>query len=777
MYKNSTFVIVLFYLLLTQASSLFGASELKDLDQGKGPAPLELAYLEDKNKSYKIEDVTSPDLAASFTKNTRVAPNFGFTTSAYWVRIKLPVVAELQSHYLLKAKNNDWDLVEYYYQGQGLKWRKEQGGRDLPFNPAIFINNNTIFSLPNLEAPNQTVYLRFETDHYRMMTDQGMIIDLQILSTAEQQQKITELFYFQGVFYGVFLIMILYNIFLFSSIRDKSYLFYSCYLAPLIPFFMIFDGLLTPFFWSPTDLENEGKMISLTFSIFSVFYILFVKSFLQTDKNTPKLDRILSFSMYFTGFGALAAIAFPRLSVVIAQISAVNTIVMFLAVFSVGVLCFLRGYKPAFYFLLASSSFLVLTTVATFATFPMFLFLAPYSIFMVKAGVLVESVLYSFALAERFKYERKLKEESQDLAIENLEKSNRIKDEFLANTSHELRTPLHGIIGLAEATLENFERVSSSKFQSNLSLIVSSGRRLSLLVNDILDLSKLKHKEIPLQLQPVELGRLIESVCALSEPLIGGKPVTLVHSISASKPIFVQADEARLEQILYNIIGNAIKFTAQGTVTIEAEETDQYITISVADTGMGIPPDKQAEIFNAFEQLDGSIEREAHGTGLGLSIVKQLVELHQSHLELQSNFGEGSVFSFKLPVVLAVGNSPTLPGVKGEEGLEDLNIEAQDLEAATLEISKIAQSTLKGFINILIVDDDPLNIEVIAQQLSAKDYQLRVAMNGADALAEIESEKPDLILLDVMMPKMSGFEVCEIVRAKYQQNQLPIIFI
>ncbi len=362
----------------------------------------------------------------------------------------------------------------------------------------------------------------------------------------------------------------------------------------------------------------------------------------------------------------------------------------------------------------------------------------------------------------------------QQHALEKLHEADQIKDEFLANTSHELRTPLNGIIGLAEASLHALESGSMQKIHSNLSFVISSGRRLSLLVNDILDFSKLRHKEIPLNQQPVSLHRVIESVLALNRTFIGDKPIELINQVDKENTLLIIADEARLEQILYNLVSNAIKFTDQGTISISTRQIKEQIVISVSDTGIGISKDKQSKIFNAFEQIDGTETRKYEGTGLGLTIVKQLLELHQSQLTVESELEKGSVFSFSLPLAsdadVDLGASLSRPETAELPEVHQLD------HPLKLEQSK-NKTPLIGLINILIVDDDPLNIEMVCQQLNSKHYELQVAHNGPQALKLVEQNKPDLILLDVMMPEMSGFEVCKRIRRKHHQNHLPIIFL
>ncbi|MCP5028630.1 MAG: GGDEF domain-containing protein, partial [Actinomycetia bacterium] len=219
-----------------------------------------------------------------------------------------------------------------------------------------------------------------------------------------------------------------------------------------------------------------------------------------------------------------------------------------------------------------------------------------------------------------------------------LREVDKLKDEFLANTSHELRTPLNGITGLAESLIDGVAGEVPAAVKSNLSMIVQSGRRLGHLVGDILDFSKLRHKSLELDPRPVDLRPMVEVVLTLSRPLVGSKELELASTVPADLPA-VMADENRLQQILHNLVGNAVKFTESGSVEVSATADDERVVVRVTDTGIGIPAETQERIFDAFEQADASIERAYGGTGLGPAATRQLVELHGGALRAASTPG------------------------------------------------------------------------------------------------------------------------------------------
>jgi len=371
---------------------------------------------------------------------------------------------------------------------------------------------------------------------------------------------------------------------------------------------------------------------------------------------------------------------------------------------------------------------------------------------------------------------------------ERLRQIDKLKDEFLANTSHELRTPLHGIIGIAESMMDGASGNMSNEATHNLEMIVSSGRRLANLVDDILDFTQLEHQSLELERAPVDLSALTRVVLELLRPLTRKKNVDLVNDVPSHLPP-ADADEARLQQILHNLIGNALKFTHEGSVIVSAARLGQMIEVSVKDTGIGIPTDKLEVIFESFEQSDGSIARIYGGTGLGLAITRRLVDLHGGEIRVSSEVGKGSVFTFTLPV-----SSTALPLGGPTRERAPVRRPVSDEGHATAAPSRVDRAeqgdfdddsalagmlaALPGTFRILIVDDEPVNRRVMSNYLSLSDYVLVEAGSGAEALDALDDTGPfDMVLLDIMMPEMSGYEVCEKIRVRYPVHELPVLFL
>ena len=402
-------------------------------------------------------------------------------------------------------------------------------------------------------------------------------------------------------------------------------------------------------------------------------------------------------------------------------------------------------------------------------------------------SLIILGLLWAFVHAQHKKVlnERKINKRLQQL--------DKLKDEFLANTSHELRTPLNGIIGLAESLVDGVGGTQSDISRSNLEMIISSGKRLERLVNTILDFAKLKEHSLTLHSRPLDMHALTQVVIALSQPSLAGKGLDILNGISKNVPL-VNADEDRVQQIMYNILGNAIKFTKEGKITISASVRDDFLEVSIRDTGIGISKDELPHIFESFQQVEGSAERTYSGTGLGLAVTRQLVELHGGEITVESEQGQGSRFRFTLPladeseILDAEAEPSNLETAVSAAQLQDI-YSASYAAAATYATAASTSSTDTdeqaksgnykdhSHFHILIVDDEPVNRQVLMNHLKLQEYHVTPAASGREALEIINNQKVDLMLLDIMMPNLSGYDVCKSVRQKFSSHELPIIFL
>ena len=350
--------------------------------------------------------------------------------------------------------------------------------------------------------------------------------------------------------------------------------------------------------------------------------------------------------------------------------------------------------------------------------------------------------------------ERRRAEQALATARDEAEAANRAKSAFLANTSHEIRTPLNGLMGMARLAMD--AGLEENRRQAYLQQVVDSAQGLSSIISDILDLSKVEAGKLRLETLPFSLRETLRSVHRAYHVLADAKNLKLTLDMAPSVPDTVTGDPLRVRQILSNFVTNALKFTERGRVGIEASVlTDGRVRLTVHDTGLGIEDDTLAQLFVPFSQADQSITRRYGGTGLGLSICRELAHLMKGSVGVESVLGRGSTFWVDLP----------LPRADAVSAAPDT--EAEDLEQ------------LQGA-NVLLAEDNPVNMMIGVAMLEQWGVQVTQAVDGAQAVHAVTTAcaqgRPfDLVLMDVQMPQMSGYEATRVLRGRAETATLPII--
>jgi len=363
-----------------------------------------------------------------------------------------------------------------------------------------------------------------------------------------------------------------------------------------------------------------------------------------------------------------------------------------------------------------------------------------------------------------------------------------MKTDFISTVSHELRTPLTSILGFAAIIRDKLKEIIApaiqpllqnsgeaailepsvgkalKKVEANVGIIVSEAERLTALINDVLDIAKMEAGHVDWEMQPTSPNEVIEWAIHSTEALFAQSDLELVCQVEPNLPD-VKADRNRLIQVMINLISNAVKFTRQGSVTIRAYRQDDTVQIKVIDTGVGIAPENRDRVFEKFKQIGDTLTEKPQGTGLGLSICKQIIDYHDGQIWLESELGVGSVFSIALPVMPQ--DSSLTPLLSVEQLIQQLRAQIQ----AELEAPIAHKKT------ILVVDDDPSIRELLRQSLEAQGYQVCEANNGANAIAQVRQNPPDLVILDVMMPQINGFDVAVILKSDPQTADIPLMIL
>ena len=549
--------------------------------------------------------------------------------------------------------------------------------------------------------------------------------------------------------YGFVFAILAYNTFFYMlQIKEKNNRYYLWYILFLIFYLLAHasvDGLTLQYLW-PESIwwaDHSGCVFGC---LMSIFILQFARSYLQIRNHSSRLDNISLLLIVYFLILSLINFSYHRISLECANIGGIlfGLYLLFTSLY----IWLHRSSNDAKNFFLTWIFFSISINIFVLTQFGFL----PYNLLTnnaVRIGVTVQSFLLSISISQKIK---RIQTELIEL--------NNLKDDFLAKTTHELKTPLHGIIGISEFLVDKPQMDSNTR--KDLLSIIYSAQRLSNLVNDLLDATKIKKGTIVLKKSSCDLKTAVDSTIDMTAALNRMKKLAIENNIPDGLPC-VLADEDRLLQILQNLIENAIKYTESGSIRITAQPINpDYIECAVDDTGMGIPERDLDKIFLSFTQ--GNMNNA--GSGLGLSITKKLVELHGGRISVSSKEGLTTTFKFTLPV----SSSPS------QTNKEDRVLVNKIIAEPTPVFLKPEKNTNPTF-KIIAVDDDIINLKILNNILVESNFQVIAEPSGENILEIIRTNNPDLILLDIMMPEVDGFQVCKNIRKYYSIEELPILFL
>lgn len=636
------------YLLIMLVAWLPLLASAIEFDENTRSVPLGRAVqvFEDVTGEATIDQVSAPAMAARFHEQGADTLNAGYSRSAFWLKVDLqfrPKSAEVRPDWLLELGYPPMGRVDLYTADDSGRFRMAwQTGRMLPFSSRQIKQNNYLFDL-NLPANQvKTLYLR-------LATHGSMQAPLTLWSSHAYIEAQPARIYVLGLIYGMLLGMLVYNLFIFLSVRDTSYLYYMLYIASFGLYQVSVNGAGVEFLW-PNNPWWASAATPFLVGAAVFFASQFSRHFLQTPVLGRWLDRSLLLMMAFAAVVMVLALATD--DGLALRLATALVLLFTLVMVSIGIIAGLRGLRVARYFIIAWSVFLTGGLINAFMLLGYLPnnFLTMYSS---QIGSVLEVALLSLALGDRINVMREQQAQTLLEAGENLERlnqqlatSNRLKDEFLATLTHELRTPMNGVIG----SLELMQTVPmDSELELYQQTAASSAQDMMGMVNGILTLTELQAGKLYAASEPFSLRRLIASLRSQYISAAEAKRLDFAIELDEKLPDSLLGDVGKLQKCMGCLLDNAVKFTKAGGITVrvtgQSDDLEkQHLLIEVIDSGIGFSRLDEATLYQTFFQVDGSMTREYGGLGIGLAICRQLVELMGGSLSHQSELGRGSCF-------------------------------------------------------------------------------------------------------------------------------------
>ena len=745
--------------------------------------------LEDRSQGLTLPVVLRPEVAKRFQPShfQGASLNYGLTDSAYWLRLRVENTRTNAMSRLLEIALPYMDSVTMYAP-EGGHYHAYITGTLLNFNSRPILHRHFVFPLNIPASSTQTYYVRIDSES--SLDIPAVLWEPNAFAQHSQAAYVGEAFYF-----GMLLALGGFNLLLFFALRDSTYLLYSLFAASMALSLSSFSGIAFEYLWPNTPIWGKPACM-VGFALTCMTMLAFQKRLLETASYAPTLNRLV---LVFIAIQPLEIIGFLSSFHATIRVGIALDCLTMVLVFTVGVVCLRRGQRSARYFMLAFTCLLLTATMTGLRSFG----LLPTNFFTVSGmqlGSAMEMLLLSLALADRFNVIRVEKERAQQetlkaqaQVVETLQESERVlekrvaqrtyelsqantklrdqeealrramqvaenaskmKSEFLANMSHEIRTPMNAVIGMAHLALKT---ELNTKQRDYIAKIHRAGISLLGIINDILDFSKIEAGKLEIEAVEFTLSDVLANIAAVTSQKAQDKQLEYLFQVPATIPQRLLGDPLRLGQVLINLVNNAIKFTERGEVRlicrmVECSADSYFLEFAISDSGIGMSPDQQAKLFQAFTQADGSTTRKYGGTGLGLAISKRLVEMMGGMIYVESTPQVGTTVRFTARF--------------GKAG--DNRLLAADIVAP-----------LRGR-RVMVVDDNAMAREILVDALAEFAMQVDTAAGGAEALTKLtgpDGDEYDIIFCDWQMPGQDGLAVARCIRTSDRRRQPHIVLV
>ncbi|WP_001238011.1 hybrid sensor histidine kinase/response regulator [Leptospira interrogans] len=763
------YIIFLFHYSLMAESLSPVSGKISQLQKDSSLSFFVYYFSSDSDENFR-ERIFAKDSSLSFQNIPAEVFSLGFTSNTAWFYI--PLKNDTKKDY-----RGEFEIFNPYLEEVDIFYR--YGSKDSIHE--ILAGTSRVYEK---SFPALNFYLRpGEEIQIVCKIKSGTPMRIPIVLESEENFNFTKLFraILFGLTLGFGIAMGLYNFSLYMFFRTRSYLYYFIMILFSTIYLTSWDGLISPLF-KPNYGRYYLPFILVLFYTSALFLFLFSMEFLYPEKKERYVKIIIFLYVVVNLLLIPLSIFYPthlnRISYYLGLVN--NLIIVYFCIVRIR-----GGFKSAKNFLIIHLVFPVagiLTNLSTFGAIS----IDYLSLHLLKLAFISQSVLFSVMLVQRIKeLEFRLKDGLQSEIHKNIvllkkeiqqrreteweliqakevaEKASKVKSNFLANMSHEIRTPMNGVLGMVQLLGTTKLNDEQKEYVEVLSV---SAKSLLQIINDILDFSKIEAGKVILEREVFSIRSVLDEIHDLLYPLAKQKEINFRLEGKLEIQEYVYGDPLRLRQILWNLAGNGIKFTSRGEVVLKVTQkniskSSVSIEFTVMDSGIGIPLEKQKQVFEAFSQNDTSTARKFGGSGLGLSITKQLVELQGGVLKLESKDGEGSKFTFTIDY--DIPSALEIEKILEAEKTKDLEKSFQDV---------VAKST-----RILVAEDNETNCLLIERALKKLGYDPTVVHNGREVIERMQLEAFDIILMDIHMPEVDGIEATKWIRSKNQNSEFPII--
>jgi len=800
MTPNGSHYILWLILLYLSAHMPFASAANADLVRlSANMAKINLAshseQLEDREGLYSWQQVSSPSFESKWNKNQAKTIDFGYTSSAHWFHFELTsdidsdINSEIQ--WILMLERSTLAELDFYEVVDGRLLQHTQVGSkngfsQRPVDHRYFILP-LIFNRPNISDTNKknnNVHI-----YFRVKTHTPMVLPITLWQQSAYYEYDQHNLMGKGAYFGILLVMLTYNLALFYSIRERSYLYFILFIASSALLQAILDGIAFQYLWPNNPTWNAQSVFVITPLTF-IFSGLFTYQYLDIQSSTPRLavwmKSLISLCIvliFLSWFVPLNYLGLPL---------AITNIMIYSSILCTGLYLCLKGKTEARLFSLAWNTYLIGSTIFILQLHEI-LPKTPWTINALPISVVLLINLLSLTPAYRLNLEKRAKDKAQKSArhayieVINAQKTeyelrnksellaqvNQQKTVFFQNISHELRTPLTLILNPLN------EEILKQPNNKNIEIAVKNSRRLFRLVNQVLDFQKLSAGKMPLMLEPINMNNFIYICGDYFRSSSAHKKIGFNLTINNQPftqdipPLYIMGNTDALEKIVFNFLSNSLKFTPEGgNIELAIKLTAGKVRLQVTDSGAGISDTDKTKLFQVFSQVDSSTVREYEGSGLGLALARELTENMQGEIGLDSKPSQGSTFWSEFSVC-DKPNKVTNSHFEVKDWLLDKSNEACDVIAPTDDMLAAAN---KGQL-ILVVDDLSDMRRLISNRLSQHNYQVITAVNGEQGVEYAKKYQPNLIVCDWMMPIKSGPELISELKSDINSAAIPIILL